>query len=341
MGKMDLTDRTPQIKFILYFLFILFCTMIFTSGCSERNDDKIPIRIVAAGSLLLPFEEIEERFEDKNRDLDLLVEGHGSIQAIRQVTDLNRPFDVVAVADESLIPLLMYKPIPDSSNNWSEIAIPFGKTEMVLVFTNQSKYANKISSDNWFEILTKPDVRFGAANPVLDAAGYRSIMVLALADNYYGRNDILNKVFSSQFSPSLTVHKDGNNTRIILPDVMKTSGQKVSIRDGSIFLLSLLKTGGIDYAFEYKCVAEGAHLPYISLPDEINLGNAGYGDYYRNAIVDLNFKRFSSINLSRVGLPIVYAATIPSNAAHPDEATAFIKELTGDNKKVLGMPEPL
>lgn len=341
MGKMDSTDRITQIKYTCLLLSALFFITVITSGCIEEKDEKIPVRVVAAGSLLLPFEEIEKRYEEKYPNVDLLVEGHGSIQAIRQVTDLNRQFDVVAVADESLIPLLMYKPMPDSEKNWTDMDVSFGKTEMVLVYSNQSKYADAISTDNWYEILKRPDVRFGVANPVLDAAGYRSIMVLILADHYYDSNDILDKVFSGQFSPSIIVREEDNKTRVILPEILKPSGQKVTIRDGSIFLLSLLKTGGVDYAFEYKCVAEGANLPFISLPEEVNLGNNSYSSLYNHAVVDLNFERFSSVNLTRIGSPILYAAAIPKNAAHPTEALAFIQELSGDNQKVQGMPEPL
>ena len=338
MGKMGIPDRTPPVGHIL--IFILLFIMVSTAGCLNGKEEKIPVRVVAAGSLLLPFEEIEKRFEEKNPHVDLLVEGHGSIQAIRQVIDLNRPFDVVAVADESLIPLLMYRPMPGSDKNWTDYDVPFGRTEMVLAFTNQSRYADEITTDNWFEILERPDVRFGTANPVLDAAGYRAIMVLALADRYYGHDGILYRVFSGQFSPPITVKKEGNVTRVILPDVMKPSDRKVTIRDGSIFLLSLLKTGGIDYALEYRCVAEGEDLPYIRLPDQINLGNTTYADFYQTSVVDLNFQRFSSVNLSRTGSPLRYAACIPANAEHPNEAKAFLQELISDNRAVHGMPDP-
>ncbi|PWR74468.1 tungstate ABC transporter substrate-binding protein WtpA [Methanospirillum lacunae] len=338
---MGFTGRTPSVGYILIFIIILILMLVFASGCFEQKEKKYPVRVVAAGSLLLPLEEIEKRFEQKYPQCDILIEGHGSIQAIRQVTDLSRSFDVVLVADESLIPLLMYQTMPGTGKNWTDMDIPFGRTEMVLAFTNQSRYAGEINRQNWYEILKKPDVRIGVANPVLDAAGYRSIMVLALADRYYGSTNILDQVFTGHFTPEIPVERKENSTWVILPDVMKPSGQKVSIRDGSIFLLSLLKTGGVDYAFEYRCVAEGADLPYIRLNDELNLGNPEFSDFYKTAVVDLNFQRFSSVNLTRIGSPLVYAACIPANAAHPQEAAAFINELTGENSNITGMPDPL
>jgi molybdate/tungstate transport system substrate-binding protein len=334
---MDITHRTPPVGFLLF----LILAVVTISGCVDTPEEKTPIRVVSAGSLLLPFEQIEQRFEEKYPGTDLLVEGHGSIQAIRQVTDLHRRFDVVAVADESLIPVLMYRPMPDIQGNWTDDAIAFGSTEMVLTFTNRSAYAGEITDQNWYEILMRPDVRFGCANPVLDAAGYRAIMVLALADRYYGRQDILDTVYTSQFSPKIPVNQDLGVTTVMLPDVMKPSGQKVIIRDGSIFLLSLLQSGGVDYALEYRCVADGAGLRYIRLPGAINLGDARYADEYAHAVVELNFQRFSSLNLTRTGAPIRYAACIPANAEHPREAAAFLKELMSDNQNIAGMPDPV
>ena len=59
-------------------------------------------------------------FEAQHPDVDVQVEGHGSIQAIRQVTDLHRPIDVVAVADESLIPDLMFRTDPATGTNFTD-----------------------------------------------------------------------------------------------------------------------------------------------------------------------------------------------------------------------------
>ena len=80
------------------------------AGCSSgEQPPKTVLKVVPAGSLLQPFDEVEKAFEAQHPDVDVQVEGHGSIQAIRQVTDLHRPVDVVAVADASLIPDLMFR----------------------------------------------------------------------------------------------------------------------------------------------------------------------------------------------------------------------------------------
>ncbi len=111
--------------------------------------------------------------------------GTAASRLIRQVTDLHRPIDVVAVADASLIPDLMFRTDPTTGANFTDAYTPFATNAMVIAFTNKSRYADEITSENWYQVLSRPDVRVGISNPMLDAAGYRSIMVSLLADRYY------------------------------------------------------------------------------------------------------------------------------------------------------------
>ena len=124
-------------------------------------------------------------------------------------------------------------------------------------------------------MLSRPDVRVGISNPMLDAAGYRSIMVALLADQYYQNTTLFSALIGSHFTPPLVVQKDGNTAIIRLPEVLRPSDGKLVIRDGSIFVLSHLEAGGIDYAFEYRSVAEGHDLRWVSLPPEIDLSSTG------------------------------------------------------------------
>ena len=126
------------------------------------NTPKTVLKVVPAGSLLQPFDEVEKAFEAQHPDVDVQVEGHGSIQAIRQVTDLHRPVDVVAVADASLIPDLMFRTDPTTGENFTDTYTPFATNAMVIAFTNKSKYADEITPENWYQVLSRPDVRWGS-----------------------------------------------------------------------------------------------------------------------------------------------------------------------------------
>jgi molybdate/tungstate transport system substrate-binding protein len=52
------------------------------------------------------------------------------------------------------------------------------------------------------------------------------------------------------------------------------------VRPKSVELVSLLKTGNMDYAWEYLSVAVQHELKYVRLDDHINLGNYKYDKFY-------------------------------------------------------------
>jgi molybdate/tungstate transport system substrate-binding protein len=306
---------------VSFFFLALMCS---TVGCSSDVDQqKTVLKVIPAGSLLQPFDEVENAFEAQYPYVDVQVEGHGSIQAIRQVTDLHRPIDVIAVADESLIPDLMFRTDPMTGTNFTDSDTPFATNAMVIAFTNKSRYADEITPENWGEVLSRPDVRVGFSNPMLDAAGYRSIMVTLLADRYYQNSTLFPVLIGSHFTPPLVAEDEGGIATVTLPEVLRPSDEKLVIRDGSIFVLSHLEAGGIDYAFEYRSVAEGHNLKWINLPQEIDLSSQDYADGYAKVRVILGFQRFSAIGQDRIGQPIVYAVTIPNNARNRELAQEF------------------
>ena len=315
---------------------------LLLAGCSDKASSSTTLKVIAAGSLLIPFSWAEHEFEAEHPGVDVHIEGHGSIQVIRQVTELHRTADVIAVADESLIPDLMYRPMEGSDQNYTDWYLPFATNEMVIAYTNKSRYHEEITPENWHLILERPDVRLGFSNPMLDAAGYRTLMLMQLAEEEYDNPTLFEHLIADHFGSLITVSGTGNTTSIILPEIMRPSDDRVVIRDGSIYLLSLLEAGGIDYAIEYRSVAEGNDLAYITLPDSINLGSGEYADHYKTVSVVLGFPRFSTIGRERTGRPIVYAMTIPANAPHPEVAREFIDWVAEETMKGRpGWPPPL
>lgn len=194
---------------------------------------------------------------------------------------------------------------------------------MILAYTSQSRYADEMTADTWTEILCRPDVRTGISNPMLDAAGYRGLMVLLLAEDYYGTESLFDAVISQNLAEEPVVVRNVTTAEVVLPETMRTSGPCLVIRDGSVYLLSLLEAGGVDYAFEYRSVAEEHGLNYITLPAEIDLSSPAYADRYDDVTVNLGFQRFTSIGSERIGRPIVYGITVPTTAAHPDAGADF------------------
>ena len=61
---------------------------IWLAGFSCTPQPEQPLKIFIAGSLAVPFAELEQAYEDLFPVVDVQVEAHGSIQVIRYVTEI-------------------------------------------------------------------------------------------------------------------------------------------------------------------------------------------------------------------------------------------------------------
>ncbi len=285
------------------FLAFLLTFFVFSQVWAGR----IILKVFHAGSLSVPFGEIEKAFEAKYPWIDVRRESSGSVKAIRKVIDLHKPCDVVASADYSLIPQMMFPVYADHVKL-------FARNELVLCYTEKSKFAKEINSQNWYEILASDGVKWAFSNPNLDPCGYRAVMCILLAEAYYKKplaERLLSKYLPFEF------HKEGSHLIAIVPESFVPRGRKIFIRPKSVELLGLLESRTIDYAIEYLSVALQHGLKYVKLPPEINLSRVEYATYYSQAMVKLGTGKVVS------GKPIVYGIAALKTATHPKEAKLF------------------
>jgi len=295
----------------------------------------VPLSVFAAGSLIIPFDHLEKAFESRYPNIDVQAEYHGSIQVMRHVTDLHEAVDVVATADASLIPMLMYTTQnPQTGKPYADWYIKFASNHLAIAYQPQSMYASEINPDNWYEILSRPDVKVGIADPRFDASGYRALMVFALANNAYHQPDIFKKMFTGKFAYLITIFQDEDLSTITVPEIVDPkSGSNIVIRGASIQLIALLESGDLDYAFEYESVIRQHNLAMVHLPDVLNLGEVDID--YSKVQVNLDFRRFASVQPVFRGERIGYGITIPSNAPHAQEAALFIAFLLGPEGRAV------
>jgi molybdate/tungstate transport system substrate-binding protein len=310
-------------------------------GCmgtvESKQKDKIPLSVFAAGVLIIPFDHLEKAFEARYPDIDVQAQYHGSIQVMRHVTDLHEKIDVVATADSALIPMLMYSNNdPESGQPFADWYIRFASNYLAVAYTTKSKFADEINSENWTEILSRPDVKVGLADPRFDASGYRMLMAYALEEIASNHYDLFGPMFDGQFNIPITIFRDDTLTTITVPEVLETvSGAHILLRGASIQLIALLESGDLDYAFEYESVIRQHGLEMLELPVGINLGEPGYDTVYDKVLVKLDFQRFATVKPEFHGERIGYGITIPSNAPHPEEAALFIGFLLSSEGRAI------
>lgn len=319
---------------ILGFIAVL---TVSAGSCTSQGRDRVELKVLNAGSLMVPFLAMEQEFELKYPGIDVLPEGHGSVQVIRYITELGKEVDVAAVADVQLIPLLMYPvQVKGGQGTYADWYIKFASNRLGIAYRADSLYSTEITADNWYEIIGRPDVKFGLADPNIDSLGYRVLMTMQLAENYYQDEMIFEKLIKDNFTGEFeVVRKDGVDT-IKIPELLKPIQKRIFLRSYSIQLLALLESGELDYAFEYESVARQRGLKFLDLPREIDLSSPDYAERYQQVSIKLGFQRFSSVTPEFEGMPIIYGITIPGNAPHRQEAILFLEFLLGtDGQRIF------
>ncbi len=138
------------------------------SEAPDGSRERTPVVVFAAGSLILPFMELEQAFEERHPEIDVQAEYHGSIQVMRHVTELHEEIDVVATADAALIPMLMYaSSVPETGQPYAEWYIRFASNRLALAYTPRSLYADEIQPENWHAILAQAGRETRAGRPAL------------------------------------------------------------------------------------------------------------------------------------------------------------------------------
>ena len=114
---------------------------------------------------------------------------------------------------------------------------------MILAYTNESKYGDEINTENWYEILRRPDVRYGFSNPNDDPAGYRSQIVTQLAEFYYNDSKIYDDLILNNTGMTVTTEENGT-TLIHVPASEEISpNTKIMLRSMEVELVLPLRLG--------------------------------------------------------------------------------------------------
>ncbi len=298
------------------------------AGCSGHQKQ---VSLVFAGSVIVPFDRLAAAFERLHPGVTVTTEAHGSIETIRQVTDLGRRFDVVVTADAQLLPPLMFKRrMPGTQRPYASWDVGFATNRMVLALSPRSPLAGQFTAANWYELLAQPRVRLGLSDPRFDPAGYRSLMVLQLAARYYHDPLIFANVVMGQFTPAIIATAEPGREVIDVPGTLATrSGGHVVLGSDSVELVALLQSGDLDCAFEYESVARQDGLRYIRLPAAVDLGEQRFEGLYRTVAVRLGAQQYATVTPYFVGGVIRYALTIPNNAPDAGLAAQFVAFLLG------------
>ena len=275
--------------------------MLPTAAAGAAEELSGEITVLQAASLAELFKKAQAEFTAKHPKVTINLQPGGSMALTRQITDLNKEADVIALADRTLVPKFLMPAHVD----WS---IDFLTEQIAIIVAENAKHADEITAANWHQILLKPGVEYGISDPELAPVGYRSLMVWQLAEAHYKQ-------------PKLY-------------DQLRTKLPKSNIRNNAVALLTLLRNGELDYIFDYASLAKQHGLRVIFLPGEINLGDSKFADLYGTVSATIPGKEPGTTTQMK-GEPIVYSIAVLKKAKNPKAAEAFVNFLVGPRGRQL------
>lgn len=193
-------------------------------------------------------------------------------------------------------------------------AEPVASTQMVIAYSPKSPHAAQFEAAAagkraWYTVLERRDMRFGRTDPATDPQGRNIVLAMQLAQIYYEQPGLVRKILGSPENPKQVFTEPS--------------------------LLSRLEAGQIDASSGYLSAVVSHHLPYIKLPDEVNLSNpAMAARWYAKAGFEL--KRPNGKSGKVTVQPLVFYAAALENASNGGAAAEFVRFLTGETgQKIL------
>jgi molybdate/tungstate transport system substrate-binding protein len=259
-------------------------------GTTTQGQLADEMTIFHAGSLAPPFSAAEPDFEDEY-GVAVNREAKGSVASTQKITQQGRSADVLGVSDFRLI---RDRIVPDYGD-WYSI---FTTNAMSIQYREDSPGAEEISTDNWWEVLSRDDVTIGHSDPAVDPGGYRAVMMLKLGAIEFGGERLYDEAT-----------RDAMLENAIVPTGTETN------------LYGQLEAGGkLDYALYYQSISSQKDLPWINLQPEVDLSKAtsDYAEHYAKATVETGSGTFT-------GAPIAYGMTVPNVAKAPGRGAQWVE----------------
>lgn len=185
---------------------------------------------------------------------------------------------------------------------------PIARTEMVIAYSPKGRFAaqfanaGKRGAPAWWQVLEQPGIRFGRTDPLTDPQGRNIIFTMQLAAQLYRQPDLVQGVLG----PAL------NATQIFTEPTVQAR----------------LQSGELDAASAYKIQPQPFNLPYLRLPEAINLGASERRLQYAQASVTIAGKTYHPE-------PLIYYAAVLRDAQHREEAQTFVDWLSGSPAQEL------
>ncbi|HEX6482136.1 MAG TPA: extracellular solute-binding protein [Ktedonobacteraceae bacterium] len=305
--------RPPAVRLLaLGVIFVLLLGACGSTSSSSGTPTSTPtaaakgtVAVAYAASLSNILENSVKSAFDSSTGYTFQGEAKGSSALVNEIKGKLSFPDVFISANPKLNAQLM----GSANGNYASWYLDFARTEMVIGYNPNSKFAADFQaaasgSKPWYQVLEEPGLRLGRTDPLLDPKGVNTIYTLELAEAYYHQPGLAQKILGSDENASQIFPEEELVTRM-------TSGQ-------------------LDAGFFYINEVKGPNIPSISLPDQVNLGNATMAAQY--ATVSWTNPKTKAVSK---GAPVVYTLTVLNTAKNMAGGIAFANFLLSSQGQSL------
>lgn len=254
------------------------------------------IRVAYAGSMGVVMDKALGPDFAKETNREYQGQGNGSYGLARLLASKKTVADVFVSVNPGPMQILKDAGLIDK-------AVPVASTRMVIAYSPKSKYAaqfeqaNQKQDGSWLNVLETKGIKFGRTDPYNDPQGQNIIFTTLLAEKYYKQPGIAQRILGDVQNP-----------------------QQVFL-EGS--MLTRLEAGQLDASSGYESAVISAKLPYVTLPDEINLSNPDMDEQWYST-VSFKIKDSKGDEKELHTQPLVFYAAVLKNAPDAKAGQAFI-----------------
>ena len=256
----------------------------------------MPLTVLHAGALTsLVGRGLGPAFE-REAGIPVLAERGHSVALADGIKDGSRVGDLFMSADAAVNESL----IGAANGDHLRWFVAFARNAVVLAYSpvgpRRADFERvKTGVLPWYEALGQPGLRLRRNDPDDDPMGYYTVLVCQLAEEYHAQLGLQRRVLGEPRNPEQLAQADPGG----------------------------LANGTIDAMFLYRSAALGAGLPFLDLPDAINLGNPDFAETYARASHTTADGRVFR------GRPIRFSAAPLTRATQPEAAERFLAFLLG------------
>lgn len=281
---------------------VVFGMSAFACVPNDRRAAAPPVTVWAAASLTRPVRAALDSFTART-GRPTRLETAASLELVRRITELGEAPDLLLLADDALFPKLL---VPRHVAAYTR----FARNRIVVAYRPGAPGAAEFArAPRWWEVLTRPAVEVGRADPATDPSGYRTLLAFQLSERYY--------------------RVPGLAARLL------AAAPARNVRPREADQIALVEAGTLDYVWTYESLARQAGLGYRTLPPEVDLGTAADSAVYTAASVRVP-GRTPRDSVTLRGAPISYALAVPRAAPDSAAGAALVRFLVvRDGRQVL------